>query len=188
MLVELSRSADWWEFQASPATLDADTVALGWSSRQDVRGVGPRRPVRRPVGDDPGGTAQACGAHPRASGARVAGPSVGEDRRPCGARICVVTLECRSALKLKRNGGTNDGDSRGSGQSGRRSSTMRTIELRVRREEPILSSSWLTELNGCAVYEQLSCTADHTRRHIPNIDDCIGSDFLSASGHPLGRY
>jgi len=28
MLVELSRSADRWEFRVSPAFLDADTVAL----------------------------------------------------------------------------------------------------------------------------------------------------------------
>ena len=54
MLIELTRGADWWEFQASPTSLDTDTVTLEWSSRQVFRGVGPRRPVRRSVRDGHG--------------------------------------------------------------------------------------------------------------------------------------
>ena len=45
MLIELTRGADWWEFQASPTSLDADTVTLEWSSRQKFRGVGTRGSV-----------------------------------------------------------------------------------------------------------------------------------------------
>ena len=45
MPVDLSRSAVRWELQASPASLDPDTVALGCLSRQRFRGVGPCRPV-----------------------------------------------------------------------------------------------------------------------------------------------
>jgi len=78
VLVELSRSADWWEFQATPAALDADTLALEWSSRQDVREVGPRRPVRRSVRDGPGGTAR---------GVRCTSPRLrGTGGRPVGGR------------------------------------------------------------------------------------------------------
>lgn len=36
MLVELCRSADWWEYWACPASLDTDTIAFEWSSRQEV--------------------------------------------------------------------------------------------------------------------------------------------------------
>ena len=65
MLIELTRGADWWEFQASPTSLDADTVTLEWSSRQKFRGVGPRRPARRSVRDGPGRTARGGrGANP----------------------------------------------------------------------------------------------------------------------------
>jgi hypothetical protein len=62
MLAELSRRADRWELQASPASLKADTVALEWPSRQKLRAVGPHRPVHRSVrgGADPVGEHDRC--------------------------------------------------------------------------------------------------------------------------------
>jgi len=35
--VALSRSAAGWEFSASPASLNADTIALEWTARQEFR-------------------------------------------------------------------------------------------------------------------------------------------------------
>ena len=69
-LVELSCGADWWKFQASPTSLDRDTVVAGTGLRQEFPRVWARRLGRRAIGSGVLGVGRGlrCASLPAACG------------------------------------------------------------------------------------------------------------------------